>query len=291
MQIPPQIFFDTNVLLGLNPEGIAALKKLQVDRGFRYRYSMLNFVELVSHLGDTSCSKTHNPFRKNQAVLEKIYHLFDPRPLPSPESVFMKAVGLYHYLGPSWKVNEEGWVDTLGIMVKAKNLAELQTSGFNPEHYKVLRGQDEKWFLKFIEKARGLGNFPTKSQHENFEPIDPQWGTFLGQFYECFIYRASSERITFSALGRGEKKRVLKFFSIDSPGGGIFLMHFVHLLRQTLIDQKKEDANDFYDMLQLLLLKDGNLLFVTDDRPFHQYYAGAQEHRVVSWKFFKASAF
>lgn len=289
-QNPPQVFFDTNVLLGLNPEGIDALEKLQVNRKFNYRYSMLNFVELASHFGDTSSSKVLNPFRKYQAVFEKISKFFDLKPLPSPEFVFMKAVGLYHYLGPSWKVDEEQWVDSLKIIVEAESLAGLQNFGFSLEHYKILRAQDEKWFLKFIEKARELGDFPRKSKHENSQHIDPQWGKFLGQFYEFFICRASSEKTTFSGLGKGEKKRILKFFSVNNPGGGIFLMHFVHLLKQTLIDQRKEDANDFYDMLQLLLLKDENLLFVTDDRPFHQYYAGAKQHRVVHWKLFKASS-
>ena len=68
-------------------------------------------------------------------------------------------------------------------------------------------------------------------------------------------------------------------------------MHFVHLLKKTLCDHRKEDANDFYDMLQLLLLEDENLLFVTDDRPFHQYYINPELNRVVSWKGFEASAF
>ena len=111
---------------------------------------MLNFVELASHLGDSSSSKILNPFRRYKAVFEKISTFFDLKPLPSPEFVFMKAVGLYHYLGPSWKVNEEEWVDTLKIIVEAKNLAELQNFGFRSEHYKILRGHDEKWFLKFI---------------------------------------------------------------------------------------------------------------------------------------------
>lgn len=70
----------------------------------------------------------------------------------------------------------------------------------------------------------------------------------------------------------------------------MFLSHFVHLLIQTLRDHRNEDANDFYDMLQLLLLKNENLLFVTDDRPFHQYYVGAEQDRVISWKMFKSSA-
>ncbi len=51
----------------------------------------------------------------------------------------------------------------------------------------------------------------------------------------------------------------------------------------------KNDAIDFYDILQLLLLRDTNLLFVTDDRLFFQYYVSAEHHRVLPWKLFKNS--
>jgi hypothetical protein len=70
----------------------------------------------------------------------------------------------------------------------------------------------------------------------------------------------------------------------------MFLTHFKYLLRQTIREGRSEDANDFYDMLQLLLLRDENLLFVTDERVFRQYYAGSHDHRVVPWSGFKASA-
>ena len=281
---PPQIFFDTNVLLGLNPDGISALRKLQVNRRFTYRYSMLNFVELASHLGDEATSDTPNPFRKYQAAFKKISSVFDLKPLPSAETVFMKAVGLYHYLGPSWQVNEEEWANNLTIIANAHNLAELRERKFSPEHYKEVRKQDETWFLKFIEKAREIGNLPTQSEDQ----ILSDWGKLLGQFYAFLIYRASSAKKTFSSLGMGEQKRVIKFF--EGSGGAMFLMHFVHLLKKILRDHRKEDANDFYDMLQLILLKDENLLFVSDDRPFHQYYGGPKQHRVVSWKMFQATA-
>ena len=48
----------------------------------------------------------------------------------------------------------------------------------------------------------------------------------------------------------------------------MFLSHFVKLLDRMIRARANDDANDFYDMLQLLLLRDINLLFVTDDRAF-----------------------
>jgi hypothetical protein len=58
----------------------------------------------------------------------------------------------------------------------------------------------------------------------------------------------------------------MAFFELE--GGKIFLSHFVRLLDRMIRARAKDDANDFYDMLQLLLLADANLLFVTDDRQF-----------------------
>jgi len=67
----------------------------------------------------------------------------------------------------------------------------------------------------------------------------------------------------------------------------MFLSHFVRLLDRMIRARAKDDANDFYDMLQLLLLRDTNLLFVTDDRRYFQYHVSADHHRVVPWKGFK----
>jgi len=278
-RVPPHVLFDTNVLIGLNPDGINALNILSSRRGFCYRYSMLNFVELASHMGDGPSDKTSAPFRKYQAAFGKIASYFDPKPLLSAETVFMKAVGLYHYLGPKWMIDEEGIANTVNVIAEARDLIQLREQGFSPEHYKELRRSDGEWFLKFLGQANEIGRLPDGSD---------DWRRWLRRFYSYLIYRASSQKKTLDTLGLGEQKRVIRFF--DGQGGKMFLTHFKHLLLKTLRDHRKEDTNDFYDMLQLLLLRDENLLFVTDDRPFHQYYLGAERHRVVEWKGFRASA-
>ncbi len=278
-KFPPDVFFDTNVVIGLNAEAMDALKRLKSQQGFIYRYSMLNFVELASHMGDEPDSDTSNPFKKYQSAFKKLASLCDPRPLPSAEMVFMKAVGLYHFLGPKWIANESEIAGTLRSLVHANDLAELRTVGFSPEHYKKLRELDGEWFLDFVAKAKEIGGLPDGSTN---------LANWLGHFYSYLVFRASSAKKTLSSLGKGEQKRVIKFF--EEPGGMMFLTHFKHLLAKTIRDQRHEDSNDFYDMLQLLLLRDGNLFFVTDDRPFHQYYAGAEHHRVVPWKMFKELA-
>lgn len=278
-RFPPHVFFDTNVLIGLNAEAIDALNRLKIQQGFIYRYSMLNFVELASHMGDEPDSNTPNPFKKYQSVFKKIASLCDLRPLPSVEMVFMKAVGLYHFLGPKWIANESEIAGTLRSFVQANDLAELKRAGFSPEHYRKLRELDGEWFLDFVAKAKEIRGLPDGSD---------DWANWLGHFYSYLVFRASSTTKTLPTLGRGEQKRVIKFF--EGPGGRMLLTHFKHLLVKTIRDQRQEDSNDFYDMLQLLLLRDSNRLFVTDDRPFHQYYAGAEHHRVVPWRIFKKSA-
>ena len=89
----------------------------------------------------------------------------------------------------------------------------------------------------------------------------------------------------FERLPDDQKLAAIAF--LEKAGGKIFLIHFILLLKRMIRDGANDDANDFYDMLQLLLLKDINLLFVTDDRAFFQYYAGAEHHRIVRWQKFK----
>lgn len=275
-QSSPHVLFDTNVVIGLNAEAMDALNKLKSQQGFIYRYSMLNFVELASHMGDEPDNNTPHLFKKYQSAFKKIVSLCDLRPLPSAETVFMKAVGLYHFLGPKWIADESEIAGTLRSFVATNDLAELRRAGFSPEHYKKLRELDGEWFLDFLAKAREIGNLPDGSDN---------WANWLGHFYSFLVFRASSKRKTLSSLGRGEQKRVIKFF--EGPGGMMFLTHFKHLLVKTIRDKRHEDSNDFYDILQLLLLRDSNLLFMTDDRPFHQYYVGAEYHRVIPWRMFK----
>ncbi len=280
---PPQVFFDTNVLLGLNPEGIAALKTLQKKREFIYRYSMLNFVELASHLGDEPSTRSRNPFRKYQAALFKIVANFDLKPLPSPEMVFMKAIGLYNFMDPRWNVDVQSWDQSLPFMASANNLAELRRAQFHPEHYKKLREEDGRMFLRFIEEAKIIGKIPAQEGQPN-----PEWGNYLGKFYNFIVSRASMGKIFFSSLSRFKQNQVIRFFK--GPGGEMFRFHFSKILEKTLNYQRGEDANDFYDMLQLLLLRDENLIFVTDENLFQDYDGGPQHHRVLPWKEFMQSS-
>ena len=78
---PPHVFFDTCVLRGLGKGGMDALRRLQTQRGFRFRYNMQNFTELVSHLGDAATGREEHElvrtFRRFQAPFKRIVDLFE----------------------------------------------------------------------------------------------------------------------------------------------------------------------------------------------------------------------
>ena len=58
-----------------------------------------------------------------------------------------------------------------------------------------------------------------------------------------------------------------------------------------LNNKKKVDLNHLYDMMQLLLLRSENRLFVTDDKFFYLYEADSTVQRVLPWSIFKKSTF
>lgn len=275
---PPRVFFDTNVILGLGKHGKDALTRLRDAYGFRYRFSMQNFVELASHLADPQSAKVGDPFRKYQTAFRHIHQLFE-RVLPSAESTLMQGVGLDKHTNPNWIANGYSIASQVKLIAEAGSLQELQKAGVDPTHYKKLRKFDGESFLDLIKDARKMIKDPLRDGEAG--------GRFLARFQGFLIFRASSGAVRLKTLPGEQKMRVITFF--NEPGGKMCLSHLMKIVIKAVNDGAKDDANDFYDMLQLLLLRDINLLFVTDDRVFFQYYVSAEHHRVAPWKGFKDS--
>lgn len=273
---PPDVFFDTNVFRDLNSTSMDALRQLQVERNFRYRYSMLNFVELVSHLSDAPSEDVSNPFAMFQGPFKRIIELFDLNVLPSAEEAFMTATGLKHYLGSKWIADPEFYAQAVRDIAYANTADEIIKKGIDPAHCKKLREYDGESFLHLTGEAKKLAE---KSQR--------WWGEWVPRFVSFQIFRASSKKTRLEKLKSKEQIRVMKFFAEE--GGRMFAIHLRKLMEKAIKDGRKLYANDFYDMLQLLLLVNTNLLFVTDDRSFRQYYGGPNYHKVIPWKGFKAS--
>jgi hypothetical protein len=260
----------------LGDAGEAALRRLKAECGFRFRFSMLNFVELLSHLGDAPSKETANPFGKYRAAFRRVYSLFDGV-LPSAESVLMRGVGLKEHTAPIWIVDGASVQYQVEVIAKAETREDVLKVGINPAHYKKLRAIDAMSFLGVVAEARSTITDPVNDLEAG--------GHLLRRFYGYLIFRASSEAIRLETLRDDQQLAAIAFF--EQAGGKMFVSHFVKVLIRMICDGAKDDANDFYDMLQLLLLADTNLLFVTDDRPFFQYYVGAEHHRIVRWQKFK----
>jgi hypothetical protein len=231
---------------------------------------------LVSHLADAPSKRTRDPFGKYRAAFRRVESLFDGV-LPSVESVLMHGVGLKESTGKMWIVDGASIEYQVRAIAQAASLEEALRVGINPAHYKKLRAVDAKSFLGTVALARKTITDPAKDLEAG--------GWLLRRFFGFLIFRASSGAIRLETLRAAQQLAVMAFF--EQAGGKIFLAHFVQLLHRMIRARAKDDTNDFYDMLQLLLLKDINLLFVTDDRAFFQYYAGAEHHRVVRWQKFK----
>jgi hypothetical protein len=157
------------------------------------------------------------------------------------------------------------------LTTQAYSLEELLEAGINPGHYQQLRAIDGKSFLGLIDTARKMIKDPLKD-------VNPG-GQFLRRFQGFLIFRASRGTVRLETLPEAQKMRVIAFF--NEAGGKMCLSHLLKLVIKAVQDGAKDDANDFYDMLQLLLLRDINLFFVTDDRVIFQYYVSAEHHRIA----------
>ena len=218
---PPDVFFDTNVFRDLNPDSMDALRKLQAERNFRYRYSMLNFVELVSHLGDAPTEETDNPFAKFQAPFKKMIELFDLNVLPSAEEAFMTATGLKHYLGPKWTVDPASYAQAVRNIASANTIDEILSNGIDPAHYKKLRECDGESFLHLTDAAKTLAKKSTR-----------WWGLWVPRFVSFQIFRASSQKTRLETLKSKEQIRVMKFFVRE--GGKMFAIHLRKLMERAI---------------------------------------------------------
>lgn len=130
---PPEVFFDTNVWRGLNDEGTKALRCIQETRGFRYRYSVTNFAELVSHLEDQPSPKCKDPFGKFRSCFRRIVEVCDQEILPSPEIEFLAEAGLEHYIDPGWIPDVDQIAAKVIIETSAPRTLALATAGPVPE--------------------------------------------------------------------------------------------------------------------------------------------------------------
>ena len=107
---------------------------------------------------------------------------------------------------------------------------------------------------------------------------------YISSFF--LIERPSNGRVKYQDLTQKEKASFQTAFT--SGVGRLFFNHCMTRIRLTIRDRKKVDPNDLYDMLQLLLLRDRNRIFVTSDKSFFLYKIDDPEiQKVISWEQFR----
>lgn len=292
---PPDVFFDTNVWIGMSTNDVEHLRRLRIERGFRYRYSVTNYVELISRLARGPSPRWNNPFTKVRAAFRRIHTLCDPEVLPSPESEYLASVDLIHCIDSRWVSNPEQTALAVRTICNADTLGDITGTGIqgprslvsqrwivDPTHYLHLTSTDERSLSQIIAT---LDQFVTRPfRREDVDQLIP-WFVRLATFF--LLVRPSSGRVHVNQLSPAERNRFVQGFTHSA--GRMFQSHITLIAFKNLIQVASIDPNDLYDALQLLQLQDENRLFVTNERSFFRYQEEPAIHRVAPWESFRCS--
>jgi hypothetical protein len=211
---------------------------------------------------------------------------------------FLTMTKLEKYLEPVWIPNPRQTAIGTEVAANAKDLAEL-TGEHNeeelkdhvpryvikPRHYRTLRDTDGESFVRLLEPLREITPPITGSDKEKMGKLT-SWFLNLANFF--LLVRPSNKKIHFNLLTLQEQQRFVTAFTAGA--GKLFQSHCTSIAKKTINQKRKANPNDLYDAMQLLLLNDENLLFVTEDRFFYYYEVDPQIQRVLPWTAFKASA-
>ena len=205
---------------------------------------------------------------------------------------------LEKYLHPAWIPNPSQTAIGVKVAANAKTLAELTGENnedelldhvpryvIKPGHYRTLRDTDGSSFVKLLEPLREITRPIRGTDKENMQKLT-SWFLKLANFF--LLVRPSNKNTHFNVLTLQEQERFVMGFT--SGVGKLFQSHCTSIAKKTINEKRKANPNDLYDAMQLLLLNDGNLLFVTDDRFFHYYEIDPHIQRVLPWSAFKRSA-
>ncbi len=298
-QNPPDIYFDTNVWIGMNNNDIKHLKYLQSKYGFCYKYSIINFIELVSHFADPYTISNNNHFIKYRNCFFKIRTICDNQPLLFPEIELLNMAGLSHYVSDTWKINFEELQLSVAIIANAENISEITGKGANSykqrnvvstyvidiDHYKNLVNTDEESFEKIMRILKR--NIKEKIKTNNTQGLDKAINFFMHFADFFFLERLSSRKVSYKLLTSNQQENFQRVF-VDGVGS-LFFAHFTSLVKKTIDDGRRIQPNDIYDIMQVLFLLNKNRLFVTGDKFFYGYQVDTDIQRFLPWSGFKVS--
>ena len=295
LQNPCDIFFDTNVWISMNDEDINKLKRLRLKYGFRYRYSFINFVELVSHLHDLPTKRCKSPFNKYRNCFVKIDKVCHHEVLPLPELKLLQTAGLHQFIDECWKFTPSNFNILIDIIINSKDIDEvtgrkfndnpITTLSFDPQHYKKIRDTDEESFKKLLENIKEEIERPIKgNENEKINKLLKWFNEFVLHF---FWIRTCNKYAKEHKLTDNEYDRLLLCFT--KGAGRLLQTHFIIVIKKTINSGRRIVINDIYDMMQLLLLQDNNRLFVTGDDSFFEYQLSDDIQRYLPWSSFRKS--
>ncbi len=273
----------------MNDGDISAPERLEGQRGFRYRYSITNYAELISHLEDAVPESGPNPFKIYQSCFRKMIKICHAEILPSPEMELLGMAGLEHYLDPTWIPHPTQIPLAIEIIANAEDLAQITGEGsqqthidvvprwvVKPSHYRKLRDVDGESFRQVMGLLIEIMPPISGADKEKLNKLSI-WFMKLANFF--FLMRPSNKKIHFDSLTDEERDRFAMAFT--EGAGRLFHIHCTSVVKRIINKGKKVYTNDLYDMMQLLLLHDENRLFVTDDKSFYQYEIDSEIQRVV----------
>lgn len=282
---PPDVYFDTNVWRSMTVQDVENLKGLQKSRGFRYRYSITNYIELVTHLQDQD-------FKYVRSWFQKIMQLCTDSVLPSPEMEFLRETGLQGYLDSAWLPNIATTALAVELLANANCVQDLVEAlpqwVINPTHYQMLREFDEQEMSKIMQSLNKLTG-PISSSSPEFNDVH-RWLNVLARFY--LWNRPTSNKKRFDELSPAQRNLFER--GLTYGAGRVFMAHWTWIVRKTVNEKRRIEPNDLYDSLQLIHLRDGNRLFVTNEKSFFLYAVEPEVEdrikRVVHWDNFRHSA-
>lgn len=253
---PPNVYCDTNIWRSMTATQLNRLLELRNVVPIKYWFSIVNYIEMISHLGATE-------FHRVRSWFQRAHTLCDGNVLPSPEWEFMASIGISKYVHPCWIVNENSVAARIRNIAMASNIDEIPDWKTEAEHYQKLRAIDETSFSHAISRIRSrVGN----GRNNIRASLDLVSNWFLGCLAPFFLLtRPSNGNIRFGELSHAEKSRFCQAF-IDGIGQ-LFHAHCTAVLTTTFREGKKLDLNHLNDML-LLLQATNNRIFVTNEKLF-----------------------
>ena len=290
--IPPEVFLDTHIWLNMSRPEEQVLQRLKSELGFRFRYSITNYVELLSQLAHGPTKKRKNPFGMVRGAFRKIRRLCEQEVLPSPEMAHLESAQLLHYLHQSWAPNIQQTAIAVDVIAKAQTEGDITGMGIQtpvsfgvprwvltPRHYLQLTRTDDDSMINIMKELKSC---PKGSiTRENIHQLTP-WFQKLAVFF--LLFRPSNGRTQMRDLLPDERNRF--WASFTRGPGRMFHAHVTLIAIKTINWDEKIDPNDLYDAMQLLLLDEGRL-FVTNERNFLRHAQKSYVERVIPWEGFK----